>query len=226
MTYQDSNIVFEPHPSHPRFVDLTKQTFGKLKVLGLVRRPQDNRPAWLCQCECGNFAKPLASELTKGRTTSCGCSRYISHNKTHGMSGTSVYHIWIGMRQRCNNPNVINYQDYGGRGITVCERWQSFENFLSDMGKPPSPNHSIERRENDGHYAPDNCYWGTDEEQSNNKRNNRILTLNGKSQSMAMWCKELHLNYSLIRTRLNIGWSDEQALTTPARTMLKSHRTP
>lgn len=103
----------------------------------------------------------------------CGraCSAHISRNKRHGMSGTRMHATWLDMRNRCRNPNYYNYVRYGARGIQVCERWDTFENFVADMGERPGKGYSIERVDNDGNYEPSNCKWATAVEQNNNKSN-------------------------------------------------------
>ncbi|MGY8988455.1 MAG: hypothetical protein ACKVG7_07840, partial [Flavobacteriales bacterium] len=111
------------------------------------------------------------------------------------------------------------YDGYGGRGISVCDRWRdSFENFLADMGERPSNEHSIDRKDNDGNYEPDNCRWATKKEQGRNRRSNRILTFNNKTQTLIEWSEELGISSAVIRQRIKAsGWSIEEALTTPAR---------
>ena len=115
--------------------------------------------------------------------------------KTHGMSNRSEYWIWKSMRSRCNNVKTENYKNYGGRGIKVCKRWDSFENFYKDMGPRPSSEYSIERLDNDGNYEPSNCKWGTREEQQNNMRSNVLITYQDKTQTLAQWCRELKVVY-------------------------------
>jgi len=123
--------------------------------------------------------------------------------------------IWVNMKQRCSNPDNIGYKYYGGRGITVCERWMVFENFFKDMGPRPTPRHSIERRDNDKGYGPDNCYWATPAQQNRNTRRTRMLEFNGKRQCMADWAEELGITSSLLCSRLDRWkWPIERALTT------------
>jgi hypothetical protein len=128
------------------------------------------------------------------------------------------------MKTRCENPDSKHYRHYGGRGIKVCERWASFENFLVDMGKKPSRRHSIERDDVNGDYAPDNCRWATMDEQANNRRNNHPIEFRGKTQNMTQWARELGLSEDMVERRINLlGWSYEKALTTPHRGWGRGH---
>jgi hypothetical protein len=119
------------------------------------------------------------------------------------------------MKGRCHNPRIPNWADYGGRGITVCERWFSYANFLADMGRRPTRYHSLDRINNEGPYAPENCRWATRREQSGNMRKNVFLTWNGKTQIIADWNRELGFAEGIITTRLRCGWSPERIFTTP-----------
>jgi len=144
-------------------------------------------------------------------------------NYSHGMSGTSEYKAWINMKDRCFNPNHSRYSDWGGRGITVCDRWKnSFKNFLADMGMKPSPKHSIDRIDNDGDYCPENCRWATRVEQENNKSTNRLITIACVTLTMAQWTKEMGFAKSVIQDRLNLGWSEYKAVMTPVRYQRKT----
>jgi hypothetical protein len=127
----------------------------------------------------------------------------------------SERHIWRGIINRCTDHRRPGYKNYGGRGISICERWMTFENFLEDMGKRPSVKHSVDRRDNDGWYCPENCYWATRAQQSRNTRRTRFLEFNGKRQCMTDWAHELGVNPALLATRLNLlKWPVEKALTT------------
>lgn len=135
-----------------------------------------------------------------------------AHLYKHGLSKTPEHKIWFKMRARSLNPNSVNYERYGGRGITVCERWNSFEAFLADMGPRPSNRHSLERTDNLLGYFPENCKWATNLDQANNKRNNVMRTFQGRTQSVAAWCRELGLNYALTRQRIyRDKWTPERA---------------
>jgi hypothetical protein len=204
----------------PNFIDLTGMRFDRLVALG--RAPADGRRIrWLCRCDCGNTATVSADVLRAGRQKSCGCWRreFERPNKTHGKRASRVYSVWNQMIQRCTNPNTKAYRYYGGRGITVCERWHtSFAAFLADMGEPTTKRHSIDRIDNNGHYEPGNCRWATRAEQMSNKRSNHVLEHDGKAMTVAEWSRETGIPASLIRDRLiNRKWSVHDALTKPPR---------
>ena len=187
-----------------RIKDLTSQRFGKLQVL---RREGslNGKPSWLCQCDCGDTKIVRGSDLRSGHTTSCGC--YLQEAKSnlrHGKCGTKEYRTWLGIQQRCFNPNTVGYSNYGGRGIT-CE-WSSFEEFYADMGDCPKSAESIDRVDNDKNYCRGNCKWATRVEQNNNKRNVVLLTYKGKTLSCSQWARELGLKQQTISSRYNKGW--------------------
>lgn len=133
------------------------------------------------------------------------------------MRGTSTYSSWTNMKQRCFNPKHIQFADYGGRGVTVCDRWLGFEEFYGDMGTCPE-GHSIEREENNGNYEPGNCHWATRTEQCRNRRTNKPLTHEGRTQLEIEWAEELGMSHKTLNRRLNVyKWTVARAVTTPLR---------
>jgi hypothetical protein len=155
-------------------IDIAAQRFGRLiAVEPTERRTPQGNVIWLCQCDCGNIHYVSKGSLVQGVTgvRSCGCLYADTHrNDPNAQSKTPEYQAWVKMRFRCRNPKAREYSYYGGRGISICERWNHFSNFLADMGPRPSPEHSIDRKDNDGNYGPDNCRWATRSEQQQNQR--------------------------------------------------------
>ncbi len=210
-------MQYESTLLRPRTQDLTAQSFDRLTVLRFAGYVHGNA-YWTCQCSCGTTKDIGASSLRDENTRSCGCLRREStrKNKTiHGKRHTPEYRAWHHIRQRCENPSDAAYNRYGGRGITVCEAWHDFATFYEDMGPRPSPEHSIDRRDNNGSYEKTNCYWATDTEQARNKRNNHLLTFNGITQCLEAWSVLQGLRPETIRSRLHKGCSIEEALTVP-----------
>lgn len=163
-------------------IDLSGQTFGRLSVIRMDHKDKFGQPMWRCQCECGVMTTVQRSNLRSGATVSCGCffreqkqewcRKLGKAQRTHGeTSGTPEYRAWASMKRRCFNPNVWNYKNYGGRGITVCPQWiGSFETFLADVGRKPSPKHVLDKINNDGNYEPSNVRWATMSESNKNRR--------------------------------------------------------
>ena len=209
-----------------KFKDLTGKTFGKLTVIeraaNKVYPSGQTRLMWYCKCKCGNTVIVLGQCLVNGHSRSCGCSTgdFIRQQKNkHKKSKTKIYRIWQAMKRRCYNPNSINYSDYGSRGIEVCERWKdSFEAFYDDVSKLAhygEKGYTLNRIDNDGNYDLGNVEWSTDKEQANNRRNNHLITYNGKTQTVKQWSEELNINNNTIITRLSRGWSIERTLNKP-----------
>jgi len=138
-----------------------------------------------CRCSCGNEKYITPRDLWNNRTKMCRSCQVAIKNSKHNMCGTKVYNTWKAIRKRCYNKNTPQYKNWGGRGITVCDRWlNSFDNFLVDMGEPPSKEYSIDRINNNGNYCKDNCHWATILEQANNKRSNHVITYKGKTHNI------------------------------------------
>lgn len=175
------------------------------------KNDKHGKAQWLCKCECGGETIAHTSHLTTGHTKSCGCyNRETASmvNMKHGHSKNKhpslTYMCWQSMKSRCENVNETGYQNYGGRGIRVCERWHTFENFLEDMGERPK-GMFIDRKDNDGDYCKENCKWATRTEQNNNRRNNIIITYNNKKLTLGQWATELGIQYCTLKTRYYKG---------------------
>mgnify|MGYP000232883929 FL=1 len=165
-------------------IDMTGYRFSSLTAIKPVGRTKKSRNIiWLFRCDCGSLEKFDGYQVRSGRTIDCKrCSseRTRQVSLKHGLSESAEFSIWTDIQTRCYNPNTVSYQNYGGRGITVCQRWlDSFKNFLFDMGERPSKRHSIERLNNNDGYSPGNCVWATATEQNNNKRSNHKITIKG-----------------------------------------------
>ena len=187
---------------------------------------------FLCDTERGGCGALMLvpphriSAWEEGRA-SCRCAKAARTERRTSASGvrSPEYNAWKNMRDRCNRPAVKNFSRYGGRGIAVCERWESFENFLADMGPKPSPDHSIDRVNNDRGYEPGNCAWATRKTQSRNRRTTRLLTHAGETLCVAEWAERLGISARRLYVRLNRGWSTEKALTAPLRGRPSTTRT-
>lgn len=170
------------------------------------------------KCFCGTVRTIPAFDVRHGKSKSCGCLRKECPNRTtHDLSKTPEYVIWGHIKSRCYKPANKNYGRYGGRGITMCERWlDSFENFFTDMGPRPSAKHSIDRIDNNGNYEPGNCRWATQKEQARNKESNVMLEWAGMTLSLVEWCEKAGVSYRMVRDRLSkLNWPWPQALYTP-----------
>ena len=204
----------------PYWKDITGTRFGRLVATEFTGRTSTKKAKWLCRCDCGGFCVARTDRLTAGKVQSCGCLKIFVCHRTHGEGGSrrsAEYQSWCGMLERSRNPTHHKYRDYGGRGITVCDRWLSYENFLADMGRRPTPKHSIDRIDNNGGYSPENCRWATLDIQSRNRRNNRLLTYAGETLCVADWERRAGLPTNVLLGRLNMGWPIERALTAPVR---------
>jgi hypothetical protein len=194
------------------------QKFGKLTVLRSAGHQGRGRMVD-AQCDCGNVTVANIDNIRNSHTTSCGCQKVLSgmsrakHGHSRQGARSRTYQIYRDMRTRCENPNYAEFHLYGGRGITVCERWrQGFESFLADMGESPSGMTLERERVNEG-YGPGNCKWATDEEQANNKRNNVVIEFNEKRMTIAQWARELNVSAPKLYYRHSQGWPPEKILS-------------
>jgi hypothetical protein len=185
------------------------KTFGLLTILEEVEKAKKQR-RMLVQCSCKEANKKIVhlSHLKTGHTGSCGCARF----KTHGFGAHYLYGTWHHMHQRCKNPKTKQYSDYGGRGITVCERWNSIANFMEDMLPTHVKGLTLDRIDNDKGYSPENCKWSTHIEQRRNMRKNINITIEGRTQCLTAWCLELDVNYFMVNQRIRTGKDPVQAL--------------
>jgi len=212
-----SNQKGKSHNYPAYTADLTGDRLGDLLQFHGKVKNKRGYSLWKCKCDCGNTGIFVGANLGT-RRKSCGCLLKEVNSKihrTHGESKSREFKTWVLMRQRCSNPNSFGFSDYGGRNIKVCKRWLKFDNFLADMGRRPSPKHSIDRVDVNGDYEPSNCRWATKKEQGNNTRVNVLLALNGKTQTMTQWAEHLGFKVATLWRRLQLGWTIEKTLTMP-----------
>ena len=204
------------------FIDLTGQKFGCLTVIRQGARKR-NRITWHCICECGKSVDVLSNSLLTGSTKSCGCyqrQRAAEAQWKHGEAVRSaptarLYNIWTNMRVRCNCNTYRDYADYGGRGITVCQEWnESYDAFKSwALANGYSDDKTLDRRNNDLSYTPENCRWATILQQENNRRSNRYITCDGVTHTIAEWARIFNINYYTLYSRLKkFGFSSPSAI--------------
>lgn len=196
--------------------DLSGQIFGLLYVNGYAFS-LNKRRYWECACACGKLCHVQGTLLTKGATSSCGCLR----GESHGDTDSKEHNAWLAMRKRCSTRKTNrDYDQYAGRGITICDRWESsYTNFLNDMGRAPSLNHSLDRKDNDKGYYKNNCRWALPTQQANNRSNNRLLTISGHTKTITEWCDTLNIVKASVAFNriITLGWDPEKAVKTPAR---------
>ena len=204
-----------------RIKDLTGQKFGLLTVLSRAENTPTGRVKWHCQCECGGTKIVASAELSKGSTRSCGClglaqRKAAGDSRKHKYSRStclSEYKTWWGMIARCTNVNHKSYQNYGGKGITVCERWRnSFPAFVDDMGKRPKGK-TLDRIDSKKNYCPENCRWATRIEQANNRSDNHLIEYNGEVHTVMEWVRLLGLSQATVYDRIRKKLPDEFVLS-------------
>ncbi len=200
-----------------KFINLAGQEFHRLTVISRAENNKHNHAQWLCLCVCGNKRIVNGDSLRRGKSKSCGCS-HISH----GLSKSAEYRIWKDMRYRCKNPKHKGFHYYGERGIRVCKQWEnSFKAFFKDMGSRPTLKHSIDRKNNDGNYEPNNCRWATPLQQRQNTGRSKNVTFNGITFCHSEWSRRFGGSRNLFYERLKLGWSLHKILSTPARKRIK-----
>ena len=191
-------------------VDLTGKRFNRLTVLESAGRTWQGKDLWRCRCDCGNETVVVGYNLKSGHTKTCGClqGEVLSKiNTTHGHTGDRIYNIWRYMKDRCNNPNSDCYENYGGRGISVCIDWENnFQEFYDwSMQNGYRDDLSIDRINYNEGYSPENCRWATNLEQANNKRSNRYITYANVTHTQAEWARIFNMSQHVLRHRLDRG---------------------
>lgn len=201
--------------------DIAGQKFNKLTAIKFTGESTTSGRIWECVCDCGNIALVPIGKLTSSHTKSCGCQKIestIKRSTKHGFAQRGILNktwmIWTDMRKRCFNKNNNRFNHYGGRGITICERWNDFNNFIEDMGECPD-GYSIERVDVNGNYAPENCKWIPMIEQSRNTTRVIYITINGETKILADWARHFSIDYRKVQYRIKKGWDVLSAFTTP-----------
>lgn len=217
--------------SKPPKRDLTKEPpLGMWTVVSFAGTDRRRRAYWQCRCKCGTERAVPQSCLLLNKSQGCGCTRLANLRKSrivHDKRRTMEYGVWSSMIGRCHNENDQAFHNYGGRGIIVCQRWRdSFSAFLEDMGPRPSAKHSIERRENNSGYCPNNCYWATRKEQANNKRNNDRRWYKGEEKTVPQWAEYAGMHTETLRNRLRTGKTMVEAMETPVRNRIRPTGAP
>lgn len=199
--------------------------FGRLLVVSpasdRIRPSGKSSRYWLCRCDCGVEKEIAGAHLRNGATVSCGCHknkltslRAIARNTTHGLSKNRLHHVWWSMLQRCQNPSHKSWKWYGGKGITVCDSWQTFDGFISDMGFPKD-GMTLDRIDGSKGYTKENCRWATMKTQQNNRSNNHKVTIDGITKNLCQWAEESGVNYDTISYRERSGESGKALLRAP-----------
>lgn len=198
--------------------------YGRLTVINEAVRHFSGLRSAHCKCNCGNELDVVIYDLRSGNTVSCGCyqkqatsEKTSAKNITHGMSNSPEFSAWTSMKGRCLNPSHAAYQNYGGRGISICSEWSaSFEAFYRDMGVRPE-GASLDRKDNSGSYSKGNCRWATVLEQNNNQRTNRLISMNGITMTVSQWARCANLTHATLTGRLNRWGNEMKSITTVGR---------
>lgn len=201
----------------PNPLDISNQKYGRLFALN-YSHTENSKRYWTFRCDCGAISTKRVADVTQGKTRSCGCfdkETRSSRAKTHGLTNTQLHTVWLKIRSRCNSRSDKAYPQYGGRGIALCERWNDFENFRSDMGERPSDKHSIERIDNNKGYSPDNCRWATADEQNRNTRQNRWITFQRRKYIISDLARHLGVDRKTLQHRVESGWTEAELSLPP-----------
>lgn len=202
-----------------KFIDITGKKFNNLQVVSFCEYKR-GKSLWNCICECGKATIVEGYSLRSGTIKSCGCLARAKTKllmTTHGDTASKEHIAWKSMINRTNNPKCERYENYGGRGITVCERWRVYKNFLQDMGRAPSKEHSIDRIDVNGNYEPNNCRWVDRQTQSRNRTSNNIQEYNGERLPLITLSEKYNVPYDLLYLRIRRGWDIGKAINTPKR---------
>lgn len=207
--------------------------YGRWTVLGVgesrfysdkTKKTSIEHRMWLCLCECGTERVVSEMSLKSGKSVSCGCYnrersslKHTKHGEVVGDIKSVEYSVWSQLKARCNNPKNSRFAMYGGRGISVCERWNEFGNFLEDMGRRPGKSYSLDRIDNNKGYSPDNCKWSTPHEQMTNRTITRFVSMNGEKVPLATLAKQHNIPANTLRFRILKGWDIDEALNKPVR---------
>ncbi len=202
------------------YQDLTGQKFGRLTVISRAGSTNAQKALWKCRCDCGNISFVATGSLESGRIQSCGCYGYemrLKANTTHGGKRERLYRIWAGMKTRCYNKNAASYENYGARGISICDEWrESYENFRKwSLENGYADDLSIDRIDVNGNYEPSNCRWATRQEQSENTRANIFITINGEKKTLTEWSRIYNVPYKTVEHRFWYGCEMEHLFDPP-----------
>lgn len=214
-----------------RFADITGQKFGRLTAISHQGADKHRAALWLCRCDCGAEIITTGNSLRTGKAKSCGCAQREAASKTmsevnasgkrvtdghliHGENKTRLHRIWCNMRRRCSDQKHDHYDRYGGRGIKVCDAWQSSYVAFRDwaLANGYADHLTIERIDNDGNYEPGNCCWASQKEQVSNRRNSVLITLDGETKPLKEWCEERGINYKAAHAKYKKGVPPEEFL--------------
>jgi len=181
-----------------------------------IAPPRIRKTYWLCECECGIRREVRENALKSNMSKFCGYCK-IKHGACVNYDREPEYCVWDAMIQRCSNVKCKGYKRYGGRGIKVCDEWRDYTRFINDMGRRPTPKHSLDRIDNDGGYNLTNCRWATRKEQDRNTSQITYITLNGARVKFIDACDQYSINPATARFRLRRGWSAEDTFHTPVQ---------